>query len=107
MIECVAISVGDDESGIALALRPVERKRDLVRPLLHSCAVAAGSASLRVAGCVVGCGLRLRPAAAASAGGLLDEDWICTTVPAVSTTQPRADSAAASWLMSPLYLTRM
>ena len=35
MIECVAISLGDDESGITLALGPVERKRDLVRPLLH------------------------------------------------------------------------
>src|SRR5689334_22047086 len=36
MIECLAIGLGDDDPGVALALGPVERKRDLVRPLLHS-----------------------------------------------------------------------
>ena len=38
MLEGLAVRVDDDEAGVAFALRPVERKRDLVRPLLHCCA---------------------------------------------------------------------
>ena len=37
MIERLAIGVADDEARVAVALRPVERQRDLVRPLLHHC----------------------------------------------------------------------
>jgi hypothetical protein len=35
MVERLAIGVGNDEAGVSFTLRPVERKRDLVRALLH------------------------------------------------------------------------
>jgi hypothetical protein len=38
MVEGFPIGIGDDEARVSLALRPVERKRDLVGPLLHSVA---------------------------------------------------------------------
>src|SRR5205823_2102836 len=39
MLERFAIGVGNDEAGVAFALRPVERERDLVRPELHGWAL--------------------------------------------------------------------
>src|SRR6185369_10724625 len=54
MVECRAIGVRNDEAGIPFALGPVERKRDLVRPLFHSGAFG-GVAACGCAGVGWGC----------------------------------------------------
>ena len=51
MVEGFPVCLGDDEAGIAFGLRPVERERDLVGPLLHSAAPV-----WFVAGCGAGAG---------------------------------------------------
>ena len=68
MLERVAVGVGDDEAGVAFALRPVERERDLVRALLH-CGAAWFDVAC-AAGCGAGCSWRLDGGGGGSAGGL-------------------------------------
>src|SRR5439155_9612636 len=96
MFECFAIGVGDDETGVAFALGPVERKGDLVRALLHSCLPEGSPCGGAGCGCAGGGG------GGGSAGGLFDADLSFTTLPpVVSTTHPRPPSAAASSAMLP------
>src|SRR5690348_4843332 len=105
MLERLAVGIRNDEAAVTFRLGPVERKRDLVGPLLHLC----HSPVWLVVGCGCGCagGAGAATGGGGSAGGLLDDERSFTTVPDVSTIQPRADKAAASWLMSPWYFTRM
>ena len=49
MVERLAVGVADDEARIALALRPVERERDLVGTALHHCGRVRRLILLRVA----------------------------------------------------------
>ena len=62
MVERLAVGVGDDEARVAVGLRPVERKRDLVRTPASFCARGCAGCGLR-AGCG-GCGGGRRRAAA-------------------------------------------
>ena len=96
MLEGLPIRVGDDEAEVALALRPVEWKRDLVGTALHY-----SSPALFVAGCGGGVAAGGCTGGGGSAGGLSELAWILTTVPEKSTIQPRPLSAAASWAMVP------
>ena len=97
MFERITVGIGDDKPGVAFVLRPVERERDLVGSLLHGwalggwfggCAVVVGGCGAGAAGAWTGGG--------GIAGGLSESEWIFTTDPAASTTQPRPPSAAAS-----------
>ena len=106
MVERVAVCLADDEPLVAVALRPVERKRDLVGTLLHwpgggwlGAALTGPPESAAGGACVGGGGI---------GGGLSESEWILMTDPeAASTVQPRPASAAASCAKAPLYLTRM
>ena len=102
MLECFSVRVADNEAGIAVAQRPVERKRDLVRALLHS----GAPGGLVAAGCGTGPGggwTATGGGGGGSAGGLFEADLSVTTLPPeVVTIHPRPLKAAASWAMLPL-----
>src|ERR1043165_8285546 len=74
MLESLAVGVRDDEAGVAFGMGPVERKRDLVRPLLHCWLPVLGACAAGVAGC---CGT----GGGGSGGGLPEADFILTTFP--------------------------
>src|SRR5450756_355569 len=80
MLEGIAVGVRRDEASVPIALRPVERQRDLIRPLLHSC--LPGGAAAGCGGWAGGVGGGCGCGGGGSGGGLFDGELTRTTVPA-------------------------